>query len=155
VRRSLGEEMKGKKIKVAVGGFVILLAIVYLVYLASGGGAPYYLTPSELATKGRTVLGEEIRLGGRVADGSINWDSWNQKLVFELTDGKKKFIVRYQGFIPDSFKSESEVVAEGILTPEGFFQARSLLVKCPSKYLPEQAASSLLEILRLEKWLYW
>ena len=39
--------------------------------------------------------------------------------------------------IPDTFKAGAEVIVEGGLRPDGSFQAKTLMTKCPSKYQKE------------------
>jgi cytochrome c-type biogenesis protein CcmE len=41
----------------------------------------------------------------------------------------------YTGVVPDTFKSDSEVVLKGTLSSEGFAVApNGVMAKCPSKY---------------------
>jgi cytochrome c-type biogenesis protein CcmE len=41
----------------------------------------------------------------------------------------------YTGVVPDTFKSDSEVVLKGELSSEGFkVQPNGVMAKCPSKY---------------------
>ena len=41
----------------------------------------------------------------------------------------------YTGVVPDTFKSEAEVVLKGSLSKEGFSVApNGVMAKCPSKY---------------------
>ena len=43
----------------------------------------------------------------------------------------------YTGVVPDTFKSDSEVVLKGMLTADGFkVQPNGVMAKCPSKYAP-------------------
>ena len=42
--------------------------------------------------------------------------------------------------LPELFFNEhSEVILEGNYTPEGVFQSHNVIVKCPSKYVGEDA----------------
>ena len=41
----------------------------------------------------------------------------------------------YTGVVPDTFKSDSEVVLKGVLSADGFkMQPNGVMAKCPSKY---------------------
>ena len=71
-----------------------------------------------------------LRLGGKVAAGSINWDPKKRELQFEITDEKERVTVLYQGVIPDTFRGGADIVVEGLYTPEGVFRATELMVKC-------------------------
>ncbi|HEY7617497.1 MAG TPA: cytochrome c maturation protein CcmE, partial [Terriglobales bacterium] len=42
---------------------------------------------------------------------------------------------------PDTFKDESQALAEGSFTPDGVFHAKKLQAKCASKYAPQQPGS--------------
>jgi len=127
--------MKKKKFRFIVGGGILLLVLIYLIYTGMEGTMRYYMTVSELTAKGNSIYGEKVSLGGRVVKGSIKWDRLKLKLKFSITDGKKSLPVIYKGVIPDAFKNGASVVAEGTYSPKGFFQATALLAKCPSKYL--------------------
>ena len=59
---------------------------------------------------------------------------------FRLEDQENKATtlwVEYTGAIPDTFKAGAEVIVEGGLRPDGSFQAKTLMTKCPSKYQKE------------------
>ncbi len=127
--------MKKKKFRFIVGGVILLSVLVYLIYTGMEGTMHYYVTVSELIAKGNSIYGEEVNLGGRVVKGSIEWDRLKLKLKFSITDGKKSLPVVYKGVVPDAFKDGASVVAEGTYSPKGFFQATTLLAKCPSKYI--------------------
>ena len=127
--------MKIKRFRFIIGGSILLLVLIYLIYTGMEGTMRYYMTVSELMAKGNSVYGEKVNLGGRVVRGSIEWDKLKLKLKFRITDGKKSLPVIYKGVIPDAFKNGASVVAEGTYSPRGFFRAAALLAKCPSKYL--------------------
>ena len=95
----------------------------------------YYLTVDELLARGDLAYGEQVRLMGRVADGSVDNNPSASTLRFAVTgeDGAS-LPALYSGMVPDAFREDAEIVLEGTLTPAGTFQADSLLVKCPSKY---------------------
>ncbi len=126
---------KKKKLRFIIGAIVLVLVLGYLIYSGMRGTVLYYMTVSELMDKGNSTPGEGIRLGGRVEEGSINWNSLKLELKFDITDGKKKIPVVYKGVVPDAFKSGAQVIVEGTYSPGGAFRATTLLAKCPSKYL--------------------
>lgn len=49
--------------------------------------------------------------------------------------------ISYSGAVPDTFKAGAEVIVEGGMGPEGRFQAKTLMTKCPSKYQKENRNS--------------
>jgi cytochrome c-type biogenesis protein CcmE len=45
----------------------------------------------------------------------------------------------YTGVVPDTFKSDAEVVLKGMLSKDGFaVQPNGVMAKCPSKYEPKK-----------------
>lgn len=121
-----------------IGGIVILLAVAYLGYRGFEGSATYYLTVSEVKEQGGRIAGENVRVNGRVAPGSVDWDAENNILRFVLVDEEKGLSVLYKGIVPDAFKADSNVVVEGGLESDGVFHADAILTRCPSKYAPEE-----------------
>lgn len=126
-----------RKRKFLIGGIIIFLAIGYLGYMGFQSSATYYYTVSELVEQGSSIYGENIRVDGEVAPGSLKQGADALLLRFTIGDGEKNLSVVYQGVVPDAFKVGNEVVVEGYLDSEGIFQANNILTKCPSKYVPE------------------
>ncbi|MDO8446126.1 MAG: cytochrome c maturation protein CcmE [Deltaproteobacteria bacterium] len=127
-----------KSHKFAIAGAVIFLTIVALIYTAFQQSSVYYMTVPELKSKGSSVVGQGLRASGQVKDGTINYDS--EKLIlnfdaFEKEMSSEIIHVTYKGIKPDSFKAGVEVILEGKYDPqENLFKAKTLLVKCPSRY---------------------
>ncbi len=42
---------------------------------------------------------------------------------------------------PNNFENSSSIVVQGSFDPEGIFKAKTILIKCPSKYQSEAATS--------------
>ena len=126
--------MKKKKVKFIVGGIIIAVAIIYLVYSGIQKTGLYYLTVSEIKKEGSMAYGQSTRVNGNVLDGSIQWDSQEGTLRFIISDGENKLPIIYRGVAPDTFRGGAEVVVEGKYTPENIFEADKIMAKCPSKY---------------------
>ena len=128
-----------KKKKFLIGGVIILLAIGYLSFMGFIGSATYYYTVSEIMEQGSSLYGENIRINGEVAPGSVEQESGSLVLRFTIVDveGEASLPVVYQGVIPDTFKVGNAVVVEGEINSDGVFRAHTLMPKCPSRYLPE------------------
>ncbi|MBN1642649.1 MAG: cytochrome c maturation protein CcmE [Anaerolineae bacterium] len=127
-RRRLG----GKGMRFLIGGLVILAALGYLIYSAASGSAAYYVTIDELAEQG--AARRNVRVAGYVVGESIVWEARDMRLRFDMVDESGRLPVVYNGARPDMFRDGAEVVVEGKLGEEGVFEARSMLLKCPSKY---------------------
>ena len=54
-----------------------------------------------------------------------------------MTDGNAKLNVVHEGIV-SNLRNSTEVVVIGKYGEDGIFYAEKVLVKCPSKYLPEE-----------------
>jgi len=129
--------MRKRNLKFVVGGVLIAIAIIYLVYSGIQNTALYYLTVSEFKNRGDEAYGEAVRVNGQVLDGSIRWNSKEGALYFTIIDEQNKLPIIHKGVAPDTFKGGAEVVVEGRYTPEDIFAADKIMAKCPSKYEAE------------------
>ncbi len=143
---------KRKKIIAAVVAGLALLSL--LVIVLQGSPANYWITPAELKARGVNWSGQ-ARVAGQVVSNSMDWDRENKRMVFKIqAQGEKEVLpVVFQGFVPDGFINQSQVIAEGSMSGENFI-ARNLLMRCPDNYLPEKAVGSLFKALRIEGQLY-
>ncbi len=122
------------KKRLLIGGGIILIAVIYLLYLSFGSSVSYYVTVSEFYDRIDELLDSNVRLAGNVADGSIEWDAGEVELAFNLTEGGRDMPVVYHGAQPSGFKAGSTILVEGKYGSDGIFQASQLILKCPSKY---------------------
>ena len=102
-----------KKIKFLVGGGLIILILIYMVYSGMQGNMVYYLTVSELRAKADSLYGRGLRVSGEVANGSIQWNPKALELKFQLVDKGQILPVAYHGVKPDMFKDGAQVVEIG------------------------------------------
>ena len=124
--------MRTKRLKLVVGGGVILAALAYMIYAGVTQSAVYFVTPSELRTS--PVAGKAYRLGGLVAAGSLKWEPRTLDLSFALSDGRAIVPVRHKGTPPDLFGEGRGAVVEGSWTPQGYFKATLILAKHSEEY---------------------
>jgi cytochrome c-type biogenesis protein CcmE len=129
---TMRKRLSGKRLKFAIGGLIVVLVVGYLVFSAAKGSAAYYLTVQELLQRGPS--GRTVRVAGFVVGESIVWEPRDLRLAFDMTDESGQLPVVYSGARPDMFRDEAEVVVEGKLGPDGVFEARTMMLKCPSKY---------------------
>jgi cytochrome c-type biogenesis protein CcmE len=120
-----------------IGGLVVFVAIGYLVFTGLQSSTMYYFTVSEFAQKEAAVIGETVRINGQVASGTVTKDDPGHNVKFTITEGGQSLPVIYQGVLPDTFKEEATVVVEGQLNDDGMFRAQTIMLKCPSKYVPK------------------
>ncbi len=128
--------IRPKKVKLIIAGFIIIGILGYLLFTGTLDNQVYYLTPSEIINLKDEITGSNMRLGGIVKDGSIEWDAKNLILEFEVIDAENSIQVTYKGVIPDSFQNGVEVVIEGSYVADRKFNAVAIFPKCASKYEP-------------------
>jgi cytochrome c-type biogenesis protein CcmE len=123
-----------KKIKFIVGGVMIALAIVYLIYAGIQSTAAYFLTIDELYAKGEAIQNRTVRVSGQVDANTIEFNNRDLILTFDVTSntGERMHAV-FNGPKPDQMRDGAEAILEGKYDG-GVFVAQSLLLKCPSRY---------------------
>ncbi|MFC2020990.1 cytochrome c maturation protein CcmE [Chloroflexota bacterium] len=92
--------------------------------LLSWGSSP--LTVSEFNAQIGSTSGQQIRVKGTVAVGSVQWDDDTRELKFSLTDGKEKLNIYYRGMVPETFRPGNNMILEGKYTGDGILEAASL-----------------------------
>jgi len=119
---------------------VVFGALAFLGFNAFKASSMYYLSVGELLARGDAAYGEELRVSGKVVEGTIERGPEANAVRFNVADGDGASVpVVYKGVVPDTFQDGGEVVVEGGLGSEGVFRATTLLAKCPSKYEPEES----------------
>ena len=119
--------------KFVFGGAIVFLALLGLVGWAMNRpqATAFYLDVGEIQAMGSTPAGEEVRVNGKVVDGSIDRDGL--RTTFAIVDGDREMLVSTDQPLPDAFRDASEVVARGSYDGE-VFRASQVLAKCPSKF---------------------
>jgi cytochrome c-type biogenesis protein CcmE len=118
----------------------ILTFAVALVLSALRDSIVFFVTPTELEAK-HIDPGVRLRIGGLVRKGSLVRDGLSAR--FEITDGRKSLPVSYVGALPDLFREQQGVIAEGKLDSAGIFQANNVLAKHDERYMPREVADAL------------
>jgi cytochrome c-type biogenesis protein CcmE len=120
---------------------VIFLVIAGLLTLrAFRDNLIFFYSPSEVAQQ-HIDEHQLIRLGGLVKTGSIKRGD-NNRITFDVTDGKAQVTITYQGMLPDLFREGQGVVAEGYLTGQTLL-AKNILAKHDEKYMPREVVDAL------------
>ena len=128
---------KHQRLTLAVFALVALVGAGLLAAFALKDQASYFYTPSDIAAN-RPAVGQAIRLGGMVEEGSVRHDASGVTVNFVVQDGTARQAVIYTGITPDLFVEGSGVVADGRLTGDGVFVADSLLAKHDENYIPRE-----------------
>ncbi|GGE80062.1 cytochrome c maturation protein CcmE [Sphingomonas prati] len=133
---------KHQRLTLAVLAIVAVVGAALLAMSALKDQAAYFYTPSDAVRDG-VQPGRAVRLGGMVADRSIVRAADGVTIRFVVTDGAQTVPVRYTGIVPDLFKENSGVVAEGAFVPGGGFVATNILAKHDERYMPPQVAGEM------------
>jgi cytochrome c-type biogenesis protein CcmE len=117
---------------------VIFLLLGYLAYTGVQDSKSYYVTIKELRTMGNTAYAKRLRVAGNVQPGSIK--RVGTHVEFVLMEQTQTLAVDYTGSEapPDTFKDDSQALADGSFGHDGVFHAKALQAKCASKYAPKQ-----------------
>lgn len=131
---------KQKRAAVIAGLGAVLIAATALVLIALRDQIVFFYSPTEMHAKA-VAVGTPIRLGGLVKEGTLVRTGETNDFV--VTDGQTEMPVRYVGILPDLFKEEQGVVAEGALAENGTFAATNVLAKHDENYMPKEVVESL------------
>ena len=102
----------------------------------------FFHPPGDIVN-GSIEEGRRIRLGGLVAEGSV--EAGADGLVrFAITDRVDEVEVIYVGILPDLFREGQGVITEGKLA-NGIFMADEVLAKHDENYMPPEVAEALKE----------
>ena len=124
---------------------VMVMGLVYLGFTGVLESKSYYVTIPELraeTAQGEAIYAKRLRVAGNVLPGSIK--RRGTRVEFVLKELDQTLPVIYQGTEapPDTFKDDSQALAEGTLGRDGVFHAKHLQAKCASKYDPAKQGST-------------
>jgi cytochrome c-type biogenesis protein CcmE len=139
-----------------IGGALIVAAIAYLIVIGIRSTSEFYLTVDEAAARQNELMGQSVRVAGRVKAGTIAWDPAALKLSFAIVppppqDGavvqpvsmsppqEIKVVCTGQPK-PDMFAAGRDVIVEGRITSHNFVTAEQVMTSCPSKYRAKTAS---------------
>ena len=125
--------------------FITIATSIYLILWALRDNIVFFYSPSEIQQK--ITLKEinemsKLRLGGMVKESSIKQLN-DGSINFIITDFDREMGVSYKGIIPDLFKEQQGVIAEGSINNEGIFVANSILAKHDENYMPPEVQDTL------------
>jgi cytochrome c-type biogenesis protein CcmE len=101
-----------------------------------------FFTPTQVLA-GEAPKNQPFRLGGIVQAGSVHRNPTSLEVSFILTDQHKSMPVRFSGILPDLFREEQGIVADGKLDAQGVFVAHEVLAKHDENYMPPQLKKAL------------
>ena len=117
-----------------------------LVAMALQRNVAYLYTPNEVISgeAGAEVKSGQarFRLGGMVAEGSIERIDGTLESHFTVTDGDALMPVTYTGILPDLFREKQAVIATGRMVDDRFV-AEEVLAKHDETYMPKEVADKM------------
>ena len=134
-------------LRIGIAAAIIVATIGWLAWSGYGASKSYYVTIAELGGMGDKAYSSQLRVEGFVQPGSIEHNGPHVDFVlneFESHSPKaaagRVLKVSYKGSEPppDTFKDDSEAVADGTFGRDGVLHATTLQAKCASKYAPAQ-----------------
>jgi cytochrome c-type biogenesis protein CcmE len=134
-------------VKIGIAAAIIVGTICWLAFTGYGSSKSYYVTIAELGGMGDKAYHSHLRVEGFVQPGSIEQNGTHVTFVlneFESHSPKaptgRLLKVVYKGSEPppDTFKDDSQALADGSFGKDGVFHAGVLQAKCASKYAPAQ-----------------
>ena len=122
---------------------------VGLVMFALSQNINLFFTPTQIA-KGEAPSAQMIRVGGMVADGTVDRDPQSLKVAFDVTDFDYNVRVTYEGILPDLFREGQGVVVQGRIR-SGQFVASEVLAKHDENYMPPEVTEALRQSGKLDQ----
>ena len=151
--KHLRKPKRSERLKFLIGGVMVLASIMYLLVSGTLLGARYFITVDDMLNDS-AYLGKTVRLSGAVDGETIEYDSENAIIRFEIVNIPSEFddlasalhaalanpaasrlsIVVEDEAIPDLLQHEAQAILTGALERDGVFHASELLLKCPSRF---------------------
>ncbi|UJF18746.1 cytochrome c maturation protein CcmE [Vibrio sp. SS-MA-C1-2] len=132
----------------------IILALVFgvgstigLLLYALNQNIDLFYTPTELVygkpDGTKPTVGQRLRIGGMVVEGSVKRDSNSLNVSFNLADIGPEVTVTYDGILPDLFREGQGIVAQGVLVDPTTIKASEVLAKHDENYMPPEIAEAM------------
>ena len=132
---------KNKRLSLIIATLTALAASVALILVAFEDNVVFFYSPTDLLKK-QPGPSQKLRIGGLVKKDSIKREPGVTEVSFEVTDLNNSVPVVFNGILPDLFREEQGVVAEGRYR-EQLFYATQILAKHDEQYMPPEVAESL------------
>jgi cytochrome c-type biogenesis protein CcmE len=126
------------KNKYIFGGFIIVLFLAIMAYLFTQSNIKYESDFTNVMNTDNTVKAT----GSWVKEKNYDMNREQNTFSFYMVDEKgNEMKVIYEGAIPNNFETATSVVVTGSYG-NGYFHAKDILTKCPSKYEGQNVQSS-------------
>ncbi|PKH04296.1 cytochrome c maturation protein CcmE [Psychromonas sp. MB-3u-54] len=128
---------------------VALSLAVGLVLFALQQNIDLFYTPTEIIegkkeTGIKPEVGQRLRIGGMVVQGSVKRNPESLKVSFDLVDNGGGIVtVFFDGILPDLFREGQGIVAQGHLLNATQINASEVLAKHDEEYMPPEVSEAL------------
>jgi len=138
-------KISANTLRIGTAVAVILGTIGWLAFTGYSSNKSYYVTIAELGGLGDKAYHSQLRVEGFVKPGSIQQNGTNVDFILNEYESHtsqapsgRLLKVTYKGTEPppDTFKDDSQALAQGTYGRDGVFHATVLQAKCASKYAP-------------------
>ncbi|HYG97871.1 MAG TPA: cytochrome c maturation protein CcmE [Terriglobales bacterium] len=131
-------DSRSKYLRFGVAIAIIVVSLGYLAWTGVQESKSYYVTIQELQKMDNSRYTKRLRVAGNVVPGTIK--RTGTRVEFQLKENELTLPIVYIGTEapPDTFKDDSQALAEGQFGRDGVFHAKQLQAKCASKYAPKQ-----------------
>lgn len=138
------EKPRRNRLIFAIGGVLLLSAVVFLVVNAMSGNTQLYKTVGEFYAEQDRLVDRDLRVAGWVIGDTIVYtqiDAQNSRLEFDIVDdlnnpGQRLHVVAFNEPKPDLLQNQAQALVEGRGDANGVFTANpgGLMLKCPTRY---------------------
>jgi cytochrome c-type biogenesis protein CcmE len=132
---------RGRRLALIAAALAVVGAAAGLALYALSDSIVFFYSPSEVVQKALRP-GARLRVGGLVKSGSVV-KSAGETVAFVVTDGANDLKVSYSGLLPDLFRENQGVVAEGVLAAPDEMRAETILAKHDERYMPREVVEAL------------
>ncbi|MDV6251552.1 cytochrome c maturation protein CcmE [Vibrio sp. EA2] len=136
-----------KRLGIVLAIFIGISATIGLMLYALNQNMDLFYTPTELVNGKedgtKPEVGQRLRIGGMVVNGSVRRDPDSLKVSFDLHDIGPKVTVVYEGILPDLFREGQGIVAQGVLRDATTIEAFEVLAKHDEDYMPPEIAAAM------------
>ena len=133
-------------------GLVVVLVVglastIGLVLYALSQNMDLFYTPTEIVygkeDGTKPSVGQRLRIGGMVVDGSVKRDPESLLVSFDVADVGPAVRIEFEGILPDLFREGQGIVAQGELVNATLIRATEVLAKHDEDYMPPEIAEAM------------
>lgn len=136
---------KAAALKIVASVLVIAGLVGGLLYSSTKEETAYYKHVDEVMVAPQAWQGKKLQVHGNVVAGTIEKKPGTLDYRFTVESRSPRqpqsLVVYYRGIVPDTFKSDSEVVVTGMLDDKMQLRGESIQAKCPSRYEAKEGSS--------------